>query len=125
MSVLKRTFVLGISCVVLLVGGGLTFWNYGQLRLHASFANEQTQVFDGMWMRTLQSTALPEIAGSLEYVVTYYPSGSKQREGLKLDHVVERYRTAVVREIVAHFRRITGQDLGDNPTPWIQKYGNK
>jgi hypothetical protein len=61
----------------------------------------------------------------LRYVISYYPSGSKQRTGSKLDRVVERHRTAVVRDIVAHLRRTTGQDLGEGPEPWIQKYAQR
>ena len=110
---------------MLFVGSGFLFWSYGYLHLQAAFADEQTQIFDEMRTRTLQSTAPPDIAGSLEYVVIYYPSGSKHRAGSKLDRVVERHRTAVVRDIVAHLRRTTGQDLGKSPDAWIQKYAQR
>jgi hypothetical protein len=120
---LKRlAVVLGIFCAVLFVSSGYLFLSYGYLNLQAAFADEQTQIFDEMRTQALQSTAPSNIAGSLEYVVVYYASGSKQRTGSKLDRVVERHRTAVVREIIAHLRRVTGQDLGENPEPWIQKY---
>ena len=123
---LKRLAVaLGVFCAVLFVGSGFLFWSDGYLHLQAAFADEQTQIFDEMRTRTLQSTAPPDIAGSLEYVVIYYPSGSKHRAGSKLDRVVERHRTAVVRDIVAHLRRTTGQDLGKSPDAWIQKYAQR
>ena len=121
----RVAIVLGVFCAVLLVGSGFLLWIHGSLHLRTAFADEQTQIFDDMRMRALQSTAAPDIAGSLEYVVFYYPSGSKQRAGSKLDRVVERHRTAVVRDIVAHLRRTTGQDLGDGPEPWIQKYAHR
>jgi len=125
-STLKRlAVVLGVFCAVLFVGSGFLFWSYNYLYLQAAFADEQTQIFDEMRMRALQSTVPPDIAGSLEYVVIYYPSGSKQRAGSKLDRVVERHRTTVVRDIVAHLRHTTGQDLGDSPEPWIQKYAQR
>jgi len=117
--------VLGVFCALLFVGSGFLFWRYGYLHLQAAFADEQTQIFDEMRTRALQSTAPPDIAGSLAYVVIYYPSGSKQQAGSKLDRVVERHRTAVVRDIVAHLRRTTGQDLGESPELWIQKYAQK
>lgn len=120
---LKRlTIALGVFCVVLFVGSGFLLWSYGWLHVQAAFADEQTQIFDEMRTRALQSTSPPDIAGSLEYAVCYYPSGSKQRAGSRLDRVVERHRTAVVRDIVAHLRRTTDQDLGESPEPWIQKY---
>ena len=123
---LKRLAVgLGIICTALFVGSCFLFWSYGYLYLQAAFADEQTQIFDEMRTRALRSTSSPDIAGSLEYVVFYYPSGSKQRSGSKLDRVVERHRTAVVRDIIAHLRRTTGQDLGERPEPWIQKYAQR
>ncbi len=123
---LKRlTDPLGVLSAVLFVGSGFLFWSYGWLYVQAAFADDQTQIFDEMRTRALQSTSPPAIAGSLRYAVSYYPSGSKQRAGSLLDRVVERHRTAVVRDIVAHLRRTTGQDLGESPEPWIQKYAPK
>ena len=120
---LKRlAVILGVFCVGLFVGSSFLFWSYAWLHVQASFADEQTQIFDEMRARALQFTSPPDIAGSLEYVAFYYPSGSKQQAGSRLDRVVERHRTAVVRDIVAHLRRTTGQDLGEGPEPWIQKY---
>ena len=75
-----------------------------------------------MRTRALQATSPSEIAGALEYVVGYYPSGSKQCAGSRLDRVVERHRTAVVRDIIAHLRRTPGKDLGDSRDPWIRNY---
>ena len=125
-SALKRLAIaLGVFCAVLFVGSGFLFWSYGWLHVQAAFADEQTHIFDEMRTRALQSTSPPDIAGSLEYVVIYYPSGSKQRAGSKLDRVVERHRAAVVRDIVAHLRHTTGQDLGERPEPWIQKYAQR
>src|SRR5687768_9118493 len=119
----KRLAVaLGVVCTILFVGSGFLFWSYVQLHIQAAFADEQTEVFDDMRTRALQSTAPSDIAGHLEYAVRYYPSGTKQWAGSGLDRVVERHRTAVVRDIVAHLRRTTGQDLGENPEPWIQKF---
>lgn len=120
---LKRlTVALGVLCVVLFVGSGFLFWSFGWLHVQAAFADEQTKIFDEIRTRALQSTSPADIAGSLEYAAFYCPSGSKQTAGSRLDRVVERHRTAVVRDIVAHLRRTTGQDLGDSPEPWIQKY---
>ncbi len=61
-------------------------------------------------------------AGYLQYVVFYYPSGTKQERGSRLDRMVEQERSLVVKDILAHLRAKTGQDLGDNPEAWIQRY---
>jgi hypothetical protein len=126
MPALKRLALgLGVLCTLLFVGCGFLFWSCGWLHIQASFADEQTEIFDETRVRALQATSPPDIAGYLEYAVYYYPSGTKQRARTKLDRVVERYRTAVVRDIVAHLRHTTGQDLGESPEPWIQKYAKR
>ena len=122
LAIKRLAVVLLAFCVALFVSSGFLLWNYGYLVLQAAFADDQTQIFDEMRTKALQSTAPSDIARSLEYVVNYYPSGTKQAAGSELDRVVERHRTAIVRDIVAHLRHITGQDLGDSPGPWIQKY---
>jgi len=88
-------------------------------------ADEQTENFDASRVQALQFTEPHDIASSLTFVVYYYPSGTKQLVGSRLDRVVERHRTAVVRDIIAHLRLITKLDLGENPEAWIEKYGPK
>ncbi|MCE9552546.1 MAG: hypothetical protein K8T91_04100 [Planctomycetes bacterium] len=120
---LKRlAVVLGVFCAGLFVGSGLMFLSSGILFVEVAFADDQTQICDELRTRALQSTSPPEIASLLEGVVNYYPSGSKQQKGSRLDKVVERHRAAVVREIIAHLRRTTGEDLGESPEPWIKKH---
>jgi hypothetical protein len=61
----------------------------------------------------------------LAYAVGYYPSGTKQETGSRLDRMVEQARTVAIYEIVAHLRARTGEDLGAGPEVWIQKYAKK
>lgn len=122
MSFNRSSIVFGIVCTVLVVFCGLLFLGYARLSLGAADADYQTEIFDAMRTQALESTKPSDIAGSLDYAVNHYPSGTKHRKGSKLDRVVERHRSAVVREIVEHLRRITGQDFGDNAEPWIEKY---
>ncbi len=103
---------------------GCLFWSYGWLKIRVAFASEQTQIFEEMRTQALQSDATGA-AGCLEYVVGYYPSGSKQETGSRLDRMVERERALAVRDIVAYLRTKTGQDLGESPEAWIQKYAKK
>jgi len=120
----RLTIVLGVVCVGLLVLYGCLFWSYGWLKVRVTFASEQTQIFEEMRTQALQSDATGA-AGCLEYVVGYYPSGSKQETGSRLDRMVERERALAVRDIVAYLRTKTGQDLGESPEAWIQKYAKK
>ena len=120
----RLTIALGVVSVGLLVIYGCLFWSYGWLKIRVAFATEQTQIFEDMRTQALQSDAAGA-AGCLEYVVGYYPSGSKQETGSRLDHMVERERALAVRDIVAYLRTKTGQDLGESPEAWIQKYAKK
>ena len=120
----RLTIALSLACVGLVVLSGYLFWNYASLDIHVRLASEQTKIFDEMRTRALQTDATGA-AACLDYVVGYYPSGTKQETGSRLDRIVERERTLAVRDIVAHLRTKTGEDLGDNPEAWIQKYAKK
>jgi hypothetical protein len=120
----RLTIALGLGCLGFLVLCGCLFWNHGWLKIHVAFASDQTQIFDEMRTRALQSDPAGA-AGCLQYVVNYYPSGSKQETGSRLDRIVERERAFAVRAIIAHLRAKTGQDLGENPDAWMQKYAPK
>jgi hypothetical protein len=118
------TIALSLACVGLIVLSGCLLWSYGRLKIRVAFASEQTRIFEEMRTQALQSDSTVA-AGCLEYVVRYYSSGSKQETGSRLDRIVERERAFAVRDIVAYLRHKTGQDLGESPEPWIQKYSNR
>ena len=83
------------------------------------FAAEQTEIFEEMREKAKNANA-DEAAGTLSYVLFYYPSGTKQPAGSPLDVVVERARRSAVREIIALLRTKTGRDFGDEPLDWIE-----
>jgi hypothetical protein len=120
----RLTIALGVICVGFIVVYGCLFWSYGWLKIRVAFASEQTRIFEVMRTRALQSDAAGA-AGCLEYVVSYYPSGSKQETGSRLDRMVERERAVAVRDIVGHLRTKTGEDWGELPEAWIQKYAKR
>jgi hypothetical protein len=120
----RLSLLLGIGCIGLLVLCGLLFWNYGVLKVQVAFASEQTQIFDDMCTKASQSD-VPGTVACLNYVVSYYPSGTKQVTGSRLDRMVERERMTAARAIIASLRIRTGEDLGENPDMWIQKYATR
>jgi hypothetical protein len=116
-------FALAIAVALMsgwLVSGWL-FWRHGWLSVHVAFASDQVEIVGEMRERALRSQAT-EAARCLAYAVTYYPSGTKQTTGSRLDRIVEQYRAIAVKDILIHLRRVTGDDLGDDPEAWIQKY---
>lgn len=113
--------LVGLGALLLAILLGWQSWNYARLKIEVAFAEEQTRIFEDM--RKQGSSGSPTgAAESLAYVLNYYPSGSKQREGSRLDRVVERARTDAVREIISELRQKTGEDLGAKPEAWIEKY---
>ncbi len=118
----RLLIILGIFCLVLLVSIGCLLWSYFDFLLHVKLADEQVKVFYEMRTQSLQSSIPKEIAGNLEYVISYYPSRTKQKEGTILDQGVERSRRMVINDIVNHLRQVTNGDLNEKPEFWIQKY---
>jgi hypothetical protein len=99
--------------------GYLLFENFED-HLRVSFAEEQTRIFETM--RQEAETSQPEKgAECLEYVLAYYPSGSKQVQGSKLDTIVERARSQSARAIIGILRKKTGKDFGRDPKRWIEE----
>lgn len=120
----RALFVLSILSTVLLALNISLFVAYAPLKLRLAFASEEIQIFEEMRSRALQA-APADAAGCLQYVVHYYPSGTKQVVGSRLDRVVEQARASAVREIIAALRGKTGEDLGSSAEPWIEKYASR
>jgi hypothetical protein len=120
----RLTIVLAILCGLLAFVSGSLLFGYAPLKLRLAFASEQVHIFDEMRDKALRSDA-SSAAGCLEYVVNYYPSGTKQESGSRLDRMVESARGQSVREILAYLRTKTGEDLGTDPESWIEKYAKR
>jgi hypothetical protein len=120
----RLTIALCFGVLGLLVLSALLCCRYGSLKMRVAFASEQTQIFEEMRAKALQSDAAGA-AGCLGYVVSYYPSGNKQESGSRLDRMVERERVLAERDIIAYLRTKTGEDLGASPETWIQKYAKR
>jgi len=95
---------------------------YEFLKLRVSFAAEQLSIFDSALLSANKTRSPRELSAELEYVINYYPSGSKQIRGSDLDRIVEIARSNARREIINRLRTVTGRDLGDEPDPWCKEY---
>jgi hypothetical protein len=58
---------------------------------------------------------------------TYFAAApqSTQYYVTELQRIVARERTAAIKDLIAHLRTTTGQDLGDDPQKWINEFANK
>ena len=98
---------------------------YTLLKLRISFAYGQISTFEVM-RSSLDNISEPgELSAKLEYVLNYYPSGSKQITGTQLDKIVELARSNTASEIISHLRVRTGKDVGSDPQRWLKEYPPK
>ena len=112
--------------VVLLIAGACSAW-HAILSIHIAFADDQTRVFEEMVDRASAalSTSPPDVTtaiGSLKYLHYHYPSGTKQVVGSRLEQIVERSRHIAEKRIMDMLRVATGDDLGDDPEAWLERY---
>ena len=125
-TVSHKRLIIGLMVLLVLTAaaGASLLWELTWLQVRTAFAAEQTEIFEEMRTKALR-LGPSQSAECLEYAVNYYPSGSKQEVGSRLDQIVERQRTSAVRDIIAHLRSKTGQDFGDDPQAWIKKFAGK
>lgn len=116
--------VLAVLCGLLALTSVALFMGYAPLVLRVAFASEQVHIFEEMRDKAFHSDP-SGAADCLVYVVNYYPSGTKQESGSRLDRMVEIARSHSVREILAYLRAKTGEDLGTEPESWINKYAKR
>ena len=115
----RRTLVLiGLAAVALVSLGVFCEIDRGVTQLRIAFADEQTTIFDEMREKVARSDP-PEAADYLAYALNYYPSGTKQIPGSRLDRIVERARRNAVREMISLLRAKSGRDFGDDPQRWV------
>lgn len=120
----RATIGIGALSVVLIVLCCALFWEHGLLEIRVKLAGAQTRIFDDVCNKARQGNT-ENAASCLEYVVNYYPSGTKQQPGSDLDQMVERERIMAEQKILAYLRVKTGQDLGERPEAWIKKYATR
>ncbi len=118
----RPAIFLGALSALLLASIVCLLFAYAPMKLLLAFASDQVDIFNEMRERALTSNA-SEAVECFEYVVAYYSSGTKQVAGSDLNRMVESARAQSIREIVAYLRAKTGEDLGGDPGPWIQRYG--
>lgn len=88
--------VLSVLCTVLFLITAYLFVRHAMLTVRVMFAREQIRIIADMMEETRQKPISDEY---LDYAKNYYPSGSKQVAGSRLDEIVEQYRSLAVAEI--------------------------
>ena len=121
----RSVWVLAASLVLAFALAGYWFVRHGWLHVQGALAEEQTLYFEEARDKALQSTRPEEIAQCIKGTLTYYPSGSKQTCGSHLDRMVERARRLTVDDMMRHLRHMSGQDLGNEPQKWLERFAKE
>lgn len=61
----------------------------------------------------------PKIAAEMLYSIAYLPA---RRTDTPLERIVDRERDRDIHLVIEYLRNKTGEDLGDDPAKWIEKY---
>lgn len=93
---------------------------YLALFLRVAFADEQVDIFNQMRRQAREGT-VQDALGALDYTVNYYPSGTKQIAGSRLDRIVESARRSTISDIITELRRMTGEEYGEDPEAWLRE----
>ena len=121
---MKRRSTWGLAAVLLLAFALASYWfaRYGWLSVQAALAEEQTLYFEEARDQALLNSRPEEIVRCIEGTLNYYPSGSKQTAGSRLDRMVERARRLAVDDMIRQLRSKTGLDLGNEPQKWLEHF---
>lgn len=74
------------------------------MRVRIDFAKDQVEIFDQM-VRQTRTSNVQDAEDELRYVQGYYPSGTKQKKGSRLDSIVETARTHAISLIEQELQR--------------------
>ena len=123
----RLTVSLAIGIILLL---GLV-WQLN-LKLHMALldtkASEQSTWVEVRDIDKCRDWALhAELPKAVEYLDMLDQSPPREwtsRRG-NIGQVIEIERASAIREVIAYLRKKTGEDFGDDPKKWIEKYGKK
>jgi hypothetical protein len=113
-----------VIIVVLVIVVALQLLNAVWTSIQTTMANEQTEVFCELVEDATKALEKkpPDVKRAMElldYVHSYYPSGTKQKSGSALDRIVERARLQAEGQIVGTLRSVTGKDYGSSAEAWL------
>ena len=122
----SKRLAIALSVVALILGI-LAAWGWSRAimnELRATLADGWTQMLQEGRDGALKSTNVVEIAGTLRWVGYFYRAPVPPAAGIERHHynLMERVRDGYQREIVAHLRDLTGEQLGEDPKSWIDRY---
>ena len=126
----RLAFALGLVCVCLLSLLALGYreysrdnriaWDDGFLIADYRQAHDIVRIYE--WNRDL--ALKQDVTNAVELLYKLQGPSLPFPKDHPAGGFVERERLRAVRDVIAHLRLKTGQNLGDEPEPWILTYGD-
>jgi len=85
-------------------------------------ADGRAEVLEEMRESALSQTNASAVATTLRHAHRWYGTITPRPAESHEDRLLRRVRIAVVRDIIARLRELTGKELGADPRPWIEMY---
>jgi len=109
----RLSIALGIAC------GALAIY-VACLQIAATYASKEVKGLQ-RWRDLALQSDVSKAAEALAWVSHDRPSGSEA----PLEQIRSIQWTNASRDIINHLRAKTGEDLGGDPQPWVEKYAPK
>ena len=120
----KRLTIGLLIAAVLFVA--LAAWEWARATMnevHTMLADGHTQMLEEARDAALANTNITEVADALRWIGRFYrPPEPPAGPECHIYNVMEQVRVGYQRDIVAHLRRLTGDQSSDDPRVWIDKY---
>lgn len=119
-------WILGLLSLVLLSLLGYSHFRYIEFRGEVRYANDIIWTFeqerDAAYKGTEKDAA--DALWRLHFPSFQWPGQPEPFHGI-VARLVERERRGRVRDVIYRLKSQTGEDLGNDPEPWILKYGSE
>ena len=116
----RLTVILLLTTVLSIAGAARLGWKWSRDKVDIGAALRVMSEYDKTRNR-LNKMAVDETISYLELV----EHTSLAAQNKSVTTILERERARMIRDVVGSLRTKTGEDLGESPDKWIQKYGAK
>lgn len=113
---------LGVFSAALLIGLLVTLGRWNRYRVDVRYAHDIVGGFDSKRDLAMRG----DLSDTVQYLEQlHFPEGQPSPFTGSLSYFVETQRRRAVHDVIVYLRAKTGEDLGDKPEAWIQKYAKK
>ena len=111
--------LLTLYCILITVVALIFAGSYLRLRVQHLYARQQIADLDELTERATRADRSSAV-GLLEAIVGFYPEGTRFEKGSNVGWFVEKARSRCAAQIIAYLRKISNEDLGEEPEKWIK-----